>query len=525
MRSWGSSLGAVSAVVLSCCALAPARAQVPIFLEFQVNTYTPQGQVARSAASDAQGRFVVVWQSSASQDGDVYGVFLQRFNSFGFELGVELQVNTHFTGNQVNPSVAMASDGRFVVVWQSPHDLGSGGIFGRRYDSTGTALATEFQVSVFTESAQVLPSVSMEWFDGAFVVSWRDDLRDGSSGGIFGRRFDSAGAALGGDFQVNTFTFESQDNPTTAVFRGNAGFVVAWQSINQDGFYHGVFAQRFDSSGVAQAGEFQVNQYTPYSQTGPAIAVIGGGFVVTWQSTAQDGNVDGIFARRFDSLGGPLGGEFQINAYTTGHQRAPAIAVQDDSAQFVVAWADARGTSDYSVFARGFNRDGEPFSNREFQVNVRTGIFQNGAVVAALRSNFVVAWTAADDLDGATNGVFARRYRVGVYDVDADGVVGPLTDGLIMLRRLFGFNGATLTAGVLGSECTRCEADGIEEFMGTFSDYDIDGNGVSEPLTDGLLLLRYLFGFRGNVLISGAIGDDCSNCDAPEVEAHIAFRL
>ena len=35
---------------------------------------------------------------------------------------------------------------------------------------------------------------------------------------------------------------------------------------------------------------------------------------------------------------------------------------------------------------------------------------------------------------------------------------------------------------------------------------DIDGNSQYGPLTDGLIAIRYLFGFSGNSLISGAIG-------------------
>ena len=38
------------------------------------------------------------------------------------------------------------------------------------------------------------------------------------------------------------------------------------------------------------------------------------------------------------------------------------------------------------------------------------------------------------------------------------------------------------------------------------SQLDIDGDGESKPLTDGLLLIRYLFGFSGDSLVSGAIG-------------------
>ena len=32
---------------------------------------------------------------------------------------------------------------------------------------------------------------------------------------------------------------------------------------------------------------------------------------------------------------------------------------------------------------------------------------------------------------------------------------------------------------------------------------DIDGNGTADPLTDGLLLIRYLYGARGDALIAG----------------------
>ncbi len=37
-----------------------------------------------------------------------------------------------------------------------------------------------------------------------------------------------------------------------------------------------------------------------------------------------------------------------------------------------------------------------------------------------------------------------------MLDVDGDGALAPLTDGLLLLRYLFGFSGATLTTGALG---------------------------------------------------------------------------
>jgi hypothetical protein len=52
---------------------------------------------------------------------------------------------------------------------------------------------------------------------------------------------------------------------------------------------------------------------------------------------------------------------------------------------------------------------------------------------------------------------------------------------------------------------------------------DIDGNGSTDPLTDGLLALRGLFGFSGATLTTGAIGGGCSRCDAPSIEAYLVF--
>jgi hypothetical protein len=45
------------------------------------------------------------------------------------------------------------------------------------------------------------------------------------------------------------------------------------------------------------------------------------------------------------------------------------------------------------------------------------------------------------------------------------------------------------------------------------------------PLTDGLLLLRYTFGFRGGALISGAVASQCERCTADQIEAYLATLI
>ena len=60
------------------------------------------------------------------------------------------------------------------------------------------------------------------------MVTFSDYGQDGNKGGIFGRVYDSSGAAVGDDFQVNTYTTHDQIHPSANPTVN--GFVVTWQS-------------------------------------------------------------------------------------------------------------------------------------------------------------------------------------------------------------------------------------------------------------------------------------------------------
>ena len=102
---------------------------------------------------------------------------------------------------------------------------------------------------------------------------------------------------------------------------------------NQDGSGNGIFGQRFSSTATRIGGEFQINTYTEDSQGGPSIdSDAQGGFVVVWNSYYQDGSAyQGSFGQRFASNGQRVGTEFQVNSYTLGSQDGPAVAVKSSS--------------------------------------------------------------------------------------------------------------------------------------------------------------------------------------------------
>ena len=112
------------------------------------------------------------------------------------------------------------------------------------------------------------------------------------------------------------------------------------------------------------------------------------------------------------------------------------------------------------------------------------------------------------------------------FDIDGDGNKDALTDGLLVLRHLFGFSGSTLSEGAVATDATRSEATDLESHLETNAQYlDIDGDGQNDALTDGLLLLRLLFGFEGDTLVQGAVSADATRTTASSIEAYIDSPL
>jgi Ca2+-binding RTX toxin-like protein len=85
---------------------------------------------------DSDGDFVVTW-SSYGQDGDVYGIYGQRYSAAGVAQGGEFKVNSTTSDYQQFSTVAMDSDGDFVVTWTSNGQDGSeSGVYAQRYGIT-----------------------------------------------------------------------------------------------------------------------------------------------------------------------------------------------------------------------------------------------------------------------------------------------------------------------------------------------------------------------------------------------------
>ena len=239
--------------------------------EFRVNNVTTNSHWNPCVAMDSQGNFVIVYQPFG-QDGDQRCIYAQLYNSSGYLVGEEFQVNSYTTDDQDDPSVAMDFSGNFVVAWVSYGQNSSWDVFAKRYDSNGIELTppaealkggevgNEFRVNTYFANAQWYPSVTME-SSGDFVISWVSSGQDGDSFGVFAQCYDAIGLPFDFEFQVNTYTTSQQNHPSVAM-NSLGDFVISWESDGQDGSNDGVYAQRFHIDTTCLISNIQVLDIT-----------------------------------------------------------------------------------------------------------------------------------------------------------------------------------------------------------------------------------------------------------------------
>jgi hypothetical protein len=239
----------------------------------QVNIYSENSQEFPAIASDALGNFVVVYESfKFPTDGDGDAIVARRFSATGNPLDTfEFLVNTVRSGDQQDPAVGRQPGGNFLVAWESD-DFNNTGIFAQIFDADGVKLGDQFLVNGIQENNQEFAAVGA--WSGGYVVAW-ESFPDGEGRGIFARRFDSAGIALGDQFLVNTIQDRDQRFASVSVFDGGE-FVIVWEDDDL-----GAMGQEFDAAGIKVGDQFLVSPSDAF-QREPRVAVQEGGFLITW---------------------------------------------------------------------------------------------------------------------------------------------------------------------------------------------------------------------------------------------------
>jgi hypothetical protein len=154
-----------------------------------------------------------------------------------------------------------------------------------------------------------------------------------------------------------------------------------------------------------------------------------------------------------------------------------------------------------------------------FTVNDLTNL----SAISSTNINFTDISTSASHRFVATD--YEMELITATWDVDGNEHVDALTDGLILLRHAFDLRGNDVTDGAIASNSSFSNFQVEQAIERTMQISDIDDNGEVDALTDILILLRYLFGLRGDGLIDGAVPENAERTTATEIEDYIANHM
>lgn len=339
---------------------------------FRVNATGAGNQENSRVALLKNGGAAFVWQGGQPGFQHIYARFLTASNIFSSTN--DILVNTFTNHFQVNPSLAVLTNGNMVVVWASYDEAGSNSmqdVYGQILSPTGVAVGGEFLVNQFISFNQRTPTVA-GLLNGGFVVGWVSEQErlvapnlgtntaytaaaaaPVPSVDVYARIFNPDGSAVAGEFLVNTNVNPSA-NPVVAAAK-DGSFMLAWGEKDRTNPTNSwdIYARPFTSSGVGGPVTL-VNSYTYGDQYVPHLSCIGLDYLVAWTSLGQDGSREGVFARFIHNDGTLVGGEFRVNTTTIGQQMQPAVA-SDGVGEFLAVWTSFTGApNNFDLFAQRF---------------------------------------------------------------------------------------------------------------------------------------------------------------------------
>lgn len=262
------------------------------------------------------------------------------------------------------------------------------GTQGQEYSLSGAALGDQFY-----PQAILTPT-------GGYVV-WQDNVIDGIGQGIAARRLDSSGAAASAAFCVNSLKKGYQERPEITLLK-NGGAGIVWQGGSQGA--QNIYLKLLTAPGTfVNSNDLQINTYTNGHQRTPVItSCTSGAVAISWSSTRQDGDKQGIYARLVRSLTGEfITKPFRVNEFTQNNQRNPAIAGLSNG-NFVVVWvSENQGVSDpfatrADLYGRIFTIGGTAVGH-EFRINTTTNLCGTPSV-AGTPDGFTVVWSHRDEV-------------------------------------------------------------------------------------------------------------------------------
>ncbi len=201
-----------------------------VIAETPVNSYTTDDQHKAEASALENGGFVIAWEDQSGNGGSSTDIKYKIYDEQGVSTSGEMVANTYTSSHQDSVDVSSLKDGGFVITWTSASQDGSGdGIYAQKFSSNGLKVGQEIQVNTYTSSNQYQSEV-IGLTDGGYFIVWSSKGQDGSYEGVYGQRFDLSGSKVGSEIAINSNTSNIQRLPSITELE-NGSLVVNWYDL------------------------------------------------------------------------------------------------------------------------------------------------------------------------------------------------------------------------------------------------------------------------------------------------------
>ena len=195
-----------------------------------------QGQQFYPSVAVSDNAFFVAFQDDQDMN-NVFQIMASAFSLMGKRMINDITVNQKANGQQIKPSIDAARDGNFVVSWQDDQD-GNGyyEILAAGFDASGKRRFNDVTVNQDYSGQQLNPHIAVS-SNGQFVVTWEDDTDMNKIYQIKASGMTRSGARRFSDITVNLIANGHQLKPVVAM-DGRQNIVVVWEDdANENNIY------------------------------------------------------------------------------------------------------------------------------------------------------------------------------------------------------------------------------------------------------------------------------------------------
>ena len=271
----------------------------------------------------------------------------------------EIGIST-WENDQIRPRVAFNNTlDEFLVVWED-HHWGWGedwDIYGRRINSNGDPIGGQFAIAWQNVNHCLNPDVIYNPQADEYLVVWEYEYSE-SDHDIYAQRIAGDGTLVGEQIAIATLN-NWESRPAAAYNAWTNEYMVAWESRQGNGeFVHNdIQAVRLNFQGIV-AGEVITVAADLIDESAPAVSAFWE-YLVVWQGKKDSTGDYGVYGRMISEDGGFSGGVLDISTWEYD-QLVPRIAFNEVDYEYMVVWEDHHWGwgDDWDIYGRRIGADG-----------------------------------------------------------------------------------------------------------------------------------------------------------------------